>query len=74
MDLAAERVEAAAQRMAALADLEPYDEEVQRDLIAICLQRGRRGEATRRYEALSRRLQRAYGAAPSFALESITAG
>lgn len=56
------------ERLTQLADLEPLDTVIQRDLIALCLARGRRGEAMRRYEALERRIRDAYGGRPGFAL------
>lgn len=65
---AAGDLDLAQDRLAQLAELEPLDTGVQRDLISLCLLRGRRGEAVRRYEALQRRVQDAYGGSPGFAL------
>lgn len=65
---AAGDLELAHERLTQLADLEPLDSAIQRDLIALCLRRGRRGEAVRRYEALTRRVRDAYGGHPGFAL------
>jgi DNA-binding SARP family transcriptional activator len=39
-----------------LADMEPFDTDVQRMFIEICLRRGRRSEAFRRYSALRKRM------------------
>ncbi|MFA9269501.1 MAG: BTAD domain-containing putative transcriptional regulator [Baekduiaceae bacterium] len=65
---------AASDRLAHLAELEPLDVDVHRDLIELCLRRGRRGEATRRYDALRRRVESATGAGPGFALASLSGG
>lgn len=62
----------AAAHWARLADLEPLDAEVHRNVIELCLRRGRHGEARRRYDGLARRLHDAYGEGPSFALESLS--
>lgn len=58
----------AQERLAQLAELEPLDPEIQRELISLCLLRGRRGEAVRRYQALERRMRDAYGGTPGFSL------
>jgi DNA-binding SARP family transcriptional activator len=47
---------AAATSLKRLADLEPYDVDVHRELLVVLLRDGRRSEALRRYEALRRRL------------------
>jgi DNA-binding SARP family transcriptional activator len=47
---------AAATSLKRLADLEPYDVDVHRELLVVLLRDGRRSEALRRYEALRRRM------------------
>jgi DNA-binding SARP family transcriptional activator len=56
-----------------LAGLQPYDEDVQRELISLELRCGRRSGALRRYEALCARSRRVFGEAPSFALSELAA-
>jgi DNA-binding SARP family transcriptional activator len=51
-----------------LADLEPLDVEVQRELITAWLQQGRRGRAIRHYRALQSRLMRELGERVAFDL------
>jgi DNA-binding SARP family transcriptional activator len=55
-----------------LAALQPFDTDVHRDLIALCLQRGRRSEALRRYTTLRSRLQRQFGEELDFKLADAT--
>jgi DNA-binding SARP family transcriptional activator len=56
-----------------LAVLEPYDERLQRRLLTLCLRRGRRSEAMRRYAVLTARLRRDLGEEPSFGLATLLA-
>ena len=72
LDQAAGDDEAAAEHLQRLAELEPLDLEVQRELIALLLRRGRHSEALRRYELVRRRYRRAFGAEPGFALADLT--
>ncbi|MBJ7330546.1 MAG: winged helix-turn-helix domain-containing protein [Solirubrobacteraceae bacterium] len=66
-----EDTDRAADRLAQLCDLEPLDIGVQRNLIDLCLERGRGSEASRRYDLLCRRLEQAYGRPhPGFAITS----
>ena len=51
-----------------LATIDEYDVDVQRSLIAMCLARGRRSEAKRRYMALRSRLKHEFGEEPGFDL------
>jgi DNA-binding SARP family transcriptional activator len=51
-----------------LADMEPYDSDVQKLFIGVCLRRGRRSEACRRYAALRKRLLATFGCEPDFDL------
>lgn len=65
------RLDEAGRRLERLAGLEPFDTDVQRDLIALCLRRGRRSEAVRRYSALRTRLQRQFGEEIGFTLSEL---
>lgn len=71
IDIALGRLEAAAQHTRRLADLEPYDNDVQQLLIEICLRRGRRSEAHRRYAHFKRRMSDVFGCAPEFELGDV---
>lgn len=65
------RLDEAGRRLERLAGLEPFDTDVQRDLIALCLRRGRRSEALRRYSALRTRFQRHFGEEIGFTLTDL---
>ena len=54
-----------------LAEMEPYDSDVQRRYIELCLERGRRTEAMRRYDLFRKRLAREFGEEPDFKLEDL---
>jgi DNA-binding SARP family transcriptional activator len=71
LDEEADDLEAAYLHLRRLAELEPLDVHVQRDLLAVCLRRGRRTEARRRYDALWRRSMRELGHEPGFRLEDL---
>jgi DNA-binding SARP family transcriptional activator len=51
--------------------MEPYDSDVQRQYIELCLARGRRTEAIRRYELFRRRLVREFDEDPDFKLDDL---
>jgi DNA-binding SARP family transcriptional activator len=53
------------------AALEPYDLDVQRSLIALCLQTGRRSQALRAYNALKHRMNRTFGEDVGFSLADL---
>jgi len=57
--------------LARLADMQPYDEDVHRELIAFELSRGRRSDALRRYTAFSHRLRETFGEEPAFGLAEL---
>jgi DNA-binding SARP family transcriptional activator len=54
-----------------LAELEPFDDDVHRDLVAALLAMGRRSRAARRYESFRVRLMREFGEAPGFELSDL---
>ncbi len=56
-----------------LAYLDPFDSDVQLQVIRLCLACGRRSEATRRYGAFRSRLLREFGQEPEFDLASAAA-
>jgi DNA-binding SARP family transcriptional activator len=64
---------AAAASLRRLADLEPYDVDVHRELLVVLLRRGRRSEALRRYEALRRRMFTTFGEKLDFSLAELIA-
>jgi DNA-binding SARP family transcriptional activator len=64
---------AAARWLDRLAAREPYDEDLQRRLLTLCLRRGRRSEAMRRYAVLTARLRRDLNEEPSFQLSTLLA-
>ena len=66
--VAHQRLETASACLLRLTQLEPFDSQAHRLLIAVCLRRGRRTEAVRHYNALRMRLARAFGEKPDFDL------
>jgi DNA-binding SARP family transcriptional activator len=57
-----------------LADLDPLDADAQRQLIELCVERGRRSEAARRYAAYRTRVAHQLGEQPEFELAEVVAG
>jgi DNA-binding SARP family transcriptional activator len=75
VDIAAENgnLDAVATHARRLADMEPFDTDVQKMFIEICLRRGRRSEAFRHFVALRKRMQTYFSEEPDFDLASIGA-
>ena len=71
MQLRAGELDAAAEQLRRLAELEPLDVDAQRQHLTLLLRRGRRSEAARRYEVICRRFRRAFGEDPSFELAEL---
>jgi DNA-binding SARP family transcriptional activator len=67
-----DELDAAFPLMDRLADLQPYDMEVQRRRIAMMLLRGRRSDAVRQYEALRRRMLDTFGERLGFRLADVS--
>jgi DNA-binding SARP family transcriptional activator len=72
--IATGRLEAAADHVRRLADMEPFDTDVQKLFIDVCLRRGRRSEAFRRYSFFKKRMLDAFGQEPDFELAEMERG
>ncbi len=57
-----------------LAEFEPFDSDIHRELLRVLLVAGRRSEALRRYSTFRARLGKEFGAEPGFALSDLDAG
>ena len=57
--------------MERLAEMEPFDNDVQRQHIALCMKRGRYSRASRLYALFRQRMLREFGEAPDFELADI---
>ena len=71
VQLRAGELDAASETLQRVAELEPLDVDAQRQMLTLLLRRGRRSEAARRYEVVSRRFRRAFGEEPSFELAEL---
>jgi DNA-binding SARP family transcriptional activator len=71
IDLEAGLLEVAGRHARELTELEPFDVDVHREFLRICLRLGRHGEAARRYELLRTRLRRSFGEDPGFTLPDL---
>jgi DNA-binding SARP family transcriptional activator len=56
-----------------LAEMEPFDNEIQRQLLVQLVKQGRRSRAVREYQAFQMRLLRAFNDKPTFDLAEIVA-
>jgi DNA-binding SARP family transcriptional activator len=56
-----------------LADFEPFDSDIHKELLRVLLVAGRRSEALRRYSTFRARLNKEFGASPGFALSDLHA-
>jgi DNA-binding SARP family transcriptional activator len=57
-----------------LAEFEPFDTDIHKELFRVLLVAGRRSEALRRYSTFRARLSKEFGASPGFALSDLQAG
>jgi len=64
-------VDGAAAALERLAELEPFDLDIHREVIALSLRRGRRSAAVRRYESLRRRMLSTFGEDVDFLLSDV---
>ncbi len=64
-------VDGATRCLERLGALQPYDEEVHRQLMELDIARGRRSDAVRRYDVLRSRMHRTFGQNPSFTLADL---
>jgi DNA-binding SARP family transcriptional activator len=62
---------AAADHARRLASMEPFDMDVQREFLELCIARGRRSEAMRRYALLRRRVRGEFSQEPDFTLADL---
>jgi DNA-binding SARP family transcriptional activator len=65
-------LDAAAEHARRLAEMEPFDMDVQREFLEICIERGRHSEAMRRYALIRRRVRREFGHDPDFTLADLS--
>jgi DNA-binding SARP family transcriptional activator len=71
--LASDDLDAAAAHLERLAELDPFDIDAHRHLIAVAVRRGRRGDALRRYTALRHRMLSTFGEDLDFTLSDLSA-
>jgi DNA-binding SARP family transcriptional activator len=64
-------LEGATEQLQRLGELEPYDMDVQRDLLSMLVRRGRHAEAQRRHELLRRRYLKTFGEEPPVDLSEV---
>jgi DNA-binding SARP family transcriptional activator len=71
LKLSAGDLNAAAEHSRRLASMEPLDLDVQREYLGLCIRRGRRSEALRRYSLIRKRMRREFGYDPDFTLADL---
>ncbi len=71
IDLGAGDQAAAAGHLDRLAELEPFDSDVHRELLRVLLSAGRRSQAMRRYSTFKARLRKEFNADPGFELSDL---
>ncbi len=71
IDLATGDHAGAASSLDRLSELEPYDVDTYKTLLAVYVAQGRRSEAARRYQAFKMRLAREFGEEPGFELAEV---
>jgi DNA-binding SARP family transcriptional activator len=64
-------LDAATEYARRLAGMEPFDMDVQREFLELCIKRDRRSEAMRRYTLIRRRVRREFGHDPDFTLADL---
>jgi DNA-binding SARP family transcriptional activator len=69
---ACDDLDGASETLRRLARLAPYDADIERHLIELCIRRGRRTEALRRYMVLQARMWRDFGEELEFTLSDLT--
>jgi DNA-binding SARP family transcriptional activator len=72
-ELQGDDLDAAAGYLERLAEMEPLDQEIQRQLLALWMKQGRRSRAARHYRAFQLRVLRAFGEEPDFSLADLAA-
>ena len=70
-ELRSHEPEVALAHMQRLAEMEPFDNEIQRQLLVMLVKQGRRSRAVRLYQAFEIRLLRAFNEKPTFGLSDI---
>src|SRR4029453_13264014 len=70
-ELHADEPDVAAGYLERLAQMEPFDGGVQRDLLSLWVRQGRISRAVRHYQAFQQRLLREFGGGPEFSLSEI---
>ncbi|HUE26705.1 MAG TPA: bacterial transcriptional activator domain-containing protein, partial [Solirubrobacteraceae bacterium] len=65
--------EAAIKQLGRLAEFEPFDSDVHRELLRVLLAAGRRSEARRRYSTFRARLAKEFETEPGFTLGDLQA-
>jgi DNA-binding SARP family transcriptional activator len=70
-ELHADEPEAAAGYLEQLAQMEPFDGEIQRELLSMWVRQGRLSRAGRHYQAFQQRLLREFGNQPAFSLSEL---